>query len=119
MSDITTAFTAKGAELLARTRELVPTLRQRAAEAEKLRRVPPESIDDLRKAGLFRTLQPVVLGGYELPLDEAVVITATVAQGCSASKGIVRPAAHPEPFLANIPVSLANHAGRCAPVIAL
>ena len=55
MSDTMTAFTAKGAELLSRARELVPTLRKRAAEAEKLRRIPPESIDDLRKAGLFRT----------------------------------------------------------------
>jgi alkylation response protein AidB-like acyl-CoA dehydrogenase len=80
-----TTFTPKGAELLARARELGPALRKRAAEAEKLRRVPPESIDDLRKAGLFRTLQPAVLGGYELPLDEAVLITATVAEGCGST----------------------------------
>src|SRR5215475_5883978 len=80
-----TAFTAKGAELLSRARELVPPFRKRAAEAEKLRRIPPESIDDLRKAGLLRTLQPAVLGGYELPLDEAVLITATVAEGCGST----------------------------------
>src|SRR5215831_19429063 len=80
-----TAFTAKGAELLSRARELVPTFRKRAAEAEKLRRIPPESIEDLRKAGLLRTLQPSVLGGYELPLDEAVLITATVAEGCGST----------------------------------
>ena len=40
MSDTMTAFTAKGAELLSRARELVPTFRKRAAEAEKLRRIP-------------------------------------------------------------------------------
>lgn len=80
-----TAFTAKGAELLARARELVPTLCKRAPEAEKLRCIPPESIDDLRRAGLFRTLHPAVLGGYELPLDEAVLITATVAEGCGST----------------------------------
>src|SRR5262245_62459709 len=85
MSDVTTTLTAKSAELLSRARELVPTFRKRAAEAEKLRRIPPESIDDLRKAGLFRTLQPAVLGGYELPLDEAVLITATVAEGCGST----------------------------------
>jgi 3-hydroxy-9,10-secoandrosta-1,3,5(10)-triene-9,17-dione monooxygenase len=65
-----TAFTARGTELLSRARELVPTLRKRAAEAEKLRRIPEETIADLRSAGLFRTLQPAVLGGHELPLDE-------------------------------------------------
>ena len=80
-----TAFTAKGVELLSRARELAPAFRKRAAEAEKLRRIPPESIDDLRRAGLFRTLQPAVLGGYELPLDEAVLITATVAEGCGST----------------------------------
>lgn len=80
-----TAFTAKGAELLARARELVPAFRKRAPEAEKLRRIPPESIDELRRAGLFRTLQPAILGGYELPLDEAVLITATVAEGCGST----------------------------------
>jgi resorcinol 4-hydroxylase (FADH2) len=85
MSYTTTTFSPKGAELLSRARELAPTLRERAAEAEKLRRIPPESIDDLRKAGLFRTLQPAVLGGYELPLDEAVLITATVAEGCGST----------------------------------
>ena len=85
MSETMTAFTAKGAELLSRARELVPTFRKRAAEAEKLRCIPPESIDDLRKAGLFRTLQPAVFGGYELPLDEAVLITATVAEGCGST----------------------------------
>ncbi len=85
MSDTITSFTDKGAELLCRARELVPSLRKRAADAEKLRRIPPESIDDLRKAGLFRTLQPAVLGGYELPLNEAVLITATVAEGCGST----------------------------------
>ncbi len=85
MPDITTASTAKGAELLSRARELVPAFRKRAAETERLRSIPPESIDDLRRAGLFRTLQPAVMGGHELPLDEAVLITATVAEGCGST----------------------------------
>ena len=80
-----TASTAKGMELLARAQELVPVLRSRAAETEKLRQVPPESIADLRRAGLLRTMQPAVLGGHELPLDEAVLITATVAEGCGST----------------------------------
>ena len=80
-----TELTAKGAELLTRARELVPALRKRAADAEKLRCIPPESIDDLRRTGLFRTLQPAILGGHELPLDEAVLITATVAEGCGST----------------------------------
>src|SRR5262245_354219 len=80
-----TPSTAKGAELLSRARELVPVLRRRAAEAERLRHVPAESIADLRRTGLLRTLQPAVLKGYELPLDEAVLITATVGEGCGST----------------------------------
>src|SRR5262245_27737694 len=30
-------------------------------------------------------MQPAVLGGHELPLDEAVLITATVAEGCGST----------------------------------
>ena len=41
-------MTAKGAELLSRARELAPVLRARAAEAEKLRSIPLESIADLQ-----------------------------------------------------------------------
>ena len=56
--------TNKGAELLARARELAPVFRDRAAAAEKARCVPPVTIADLRAAGLLRTLQPAVLGGF-------------------------------------------------------
>jgi len=85
MPDIGTAVTARGSQLLSRARELAPVFRARAAEAEKARRIPRESIDDLRESGLLRTLQPEVLGGHELPLDEAVLITATVAEGCGST----------------------------------
>ena len=77
--------TNKGAELLARARELAPVFRDRAAAAEKARCVPPVTIADLRAAGLLRTLQPAVLGGFELPLDDAVLITTTLAEGCGST----------------------------------
>ena len=80
-----TAFTPNGNELLSRARDLVPVFRRRAPDAERLRCIPQESIDDLRAAGLLRALLPAVLGGYQLPLDEAVAITATVAEGCAST----------------------------------
>jgi len=36
-------MTRKGSELLSRARELVPVLRARATDAEKLRSIPPET----------------------------------------------------------------------------
>ncbi|MGV7217148.1 acyl-CoA dehydrogenase family protein [Bradyrhizobium sp. UFLA05-112] len=52
--------------MIARARALVPQLRQRAARTEELRRLPPETEQDLHDAGLFRILQPRRFGGSEL-----------------------------------------------------
>lgn len=54
------------AAMLAKTRALVPQLRERAARTEELRHLPPETERDLHDAGLFRMLQPRGIGGAEL-----------------------------------------------------
>src|SRR5215510_8167594 len=53
------------AAMIARTRALVPQLRERAVRTEELRRLPPETERDLHDAGLFRILQPKRFGGSE------------------------------------------------------
>jgi 3-hydroxy-9,10-secoandrosta-1,3,5(10)-triene-9,17-dione monooxygenase len=52
--------------MVARTRALVPQLRERTARTEELRRLPPETERDLHEAGLYRLLQPKRFGGSEL-----------------------------------------------------
>jgi 3-hydroxy-9,10-secoandrosta-1,3,5(10)-triene-9,17-dione monooxygenase len=54
------------ATTIARTKALVPQLRERAARTEELRRLPSETEQDLHEAGLFRILQPKRFGGSEL-----------------------------------------------------
>src|SRR6478672_5637008 len=54
------------AAMIARTRALVPRLRERAARTEELRHLPTETERDLHDAGLFRMLQPKRIGGAEL-----------------------------------------------------
>jgi len=54
-------------ELVERARALLPTLKERAKQTDELRRIPDETIRDLREAGLFRAVQPVQYGGYGLP----------------------------------------------------
>jgi 3-hydroxy-9,10-secoandrosta-1,3,5(10)-triene-9,17-dione monooxygenase len=54
------------AAMVAKARELVPRLRERAARTEELRHLPPETEKDLHDAGLFRILQPKRIGGAEL-----------------------------------------------------
>ena len=51
-------------------RDLLPTLRERADEAERLRVVPEASIKEIAETGFFKLLQPTRYGGLESsPLD--------------------------------------------------
>ena len=69
------------AELLQRAEALVPVLRERAAKAEELRRMPDETIEDLHRTGLFRILQPKRVGGSELPFRAIVELVAAISRG--------------------------------------
>ena len=51
-------------------RDLLPTLRERADETERLRQVPDASVKELEQAGFFRMLQPKRFDGLEAdPID--------------------------------------------------
>jgi 3-hydroxy-9,10-secoandrosta-1,3,5(10)-triene-9,17-dione monooxygenase len=76
-------------ELMARAEALVPVLRERAARAERLRRLPDETIADLHKSGLFRMLQPARVGGSELPYRALCELTAAVGEGCGATAWVL------------------------------
>jgi 3-hydroxy-9,10-secoandrosta-1,3,5(10)-triene-9,17-dione monooxygenase len=52
-------------EMLERAHALLPKLRERAQATEDMRRLPPETEQDLHQAGLFKILQPKRIGGYE------------------------------------------------------
>jgi 3-hydroxy-9,10-secoandrosta-1,3,5(10)-triene-9,17-dione monooxygenase len=79
------------ATTIARTRALVPQLRERAARTEELRHLPPETEQDLHEAGLFRILQPKRVGGSEFDyvamIDCADLLgqaDASVGSACSS-----------------------------------
>ena len=76
-------------DYLGRVRALLPVLRERAADAERLRRLPDETFADFQKAGLFRALQPKRYGGYEL--DPGVLYQAVMEVGavCGSSAWIL------------------------------
>ena len=71
-----------------RAAELVPVLEARAAETEALRRLPDETVADLKAAGLSRLCQPRRYGGAELPIDRAVRVVAATARGCASAAWI-------------------------------
>jgi alkylation response protein AidB-like acyl-CoA dehydrogenase len=53
-------------EFVARARELASGFAERAADAERLRRLPEESVAEMVQAGFPRILAPREYGGYEL-----------------------------------------------------
>jgi 3-hydroxy-9,10-secoandrosta-1,3,5(10)-triene-9,17-dione monooxygenase len=70
---------------LMRVRALVPAIRDRAAACEALRRLPDETAQEYRNAGLLRALQPQRWGGMELsPLTFFRAVTE-LAAACPSS----------------------------------
>lgn len=72
-------------ELVARAQAIVPRLRERALQAENDRRLPQDSVDELRAAGFHRIMQPVRFGGHGLGMDVATEVIRTLATGCGSS----------------------------------
>jgi 3-hydroxy-9,10-secoandrosta-1,3,5(10)-triene-9,17-dione monooxygenase len=72
-------------EIVKAAQALVPTLRDRAQDTEDLRRIPDETIADLRKAGLHKLFVPKRYGGFEMPWGTHVDVSRTLGQGCGST----------------------------------
>ncbi len=96
-------------ELLNRARALESCLRERAAEAERLRRLPDSTLRDFHDAGLFRALQPRRVGGAELDYGVLVDLGAAVAHGCASSAWTLTALASDHWMLAKFPPGAQEH----------
>src|SRR5262245_22111791 len=72
-------------ELVTRAEALVPQLRERVVEADRLRKMPPANVEAVRKAGLFRVLQARRYGGHQQSLRTHIDTIATVGRGCGST----------------------------------
>lgn len=72
-----------------RARELVPVLRERAAQAAQNGRLPEETLRDFQEAGFFRILQPSRWEGYELDPKDFFEVQLTIAEGCMSSAWVL------------------------------
>lgn len=71
--------------VMRRCEELIPTLIERAEEAERLRKLPESTVNDLHDAGVFRLLQPKRFGGLELDLEAMLDACTILARGCGST----------------------------------
>ena len=73
------------AECVRRAAGLVPVLRERAPQAEALRCIPQETIDDLCRADLLRAPLPARFGGCDLDFDSLLTVAAELGRGCGST----------------------------------
>jgi 3-hydroxy-9,10-secoandrosta-1,3,5(10)-triene-9,17-dione monooxygenase len=72
-------------DVVENVRELAPLFRERAAAAEQARRLPDESVKELKSSGLIRLLQPKRYGGYEADPRLFYEGLFTVASACGST----------------------------------
>lgn len=73
------------ADALARARSLLPAIAARAASVDEGRRVPDDTIAEIKQTGLFNLVTPRSLGGSELGFADLVRVTAEIAAVCGST----------------------------------
>ena len=68
-----------------RAAELLPVLKTRAARAEELRQLPPETVQDLIDSELIRIGNPPRYGGLDVGYDAAFEIAWELGRACGAT----------------------------------
>lgn len=74
--------------LIQRARDMVPTLKERAKQCEADRKVPDETVAEMKEAGLFDVLKPKQYGGFEMDPQVFYEICMTLAEGCMSTAWI-------------------------------
>ena len=88
MTAMVSTFTPSPETLVAAAQALQPKLRERVAKADRDAKVPDETVAEMKKAGLFRVLQPAAYGGYEMNPETFFDIQMTLARACMSTAWI-------------------------------
>ncbi len=80
-----TSVQLKAEDYIARAKALAPALRARSEATNAARRVPAETIAELKDAGLFTLLQPKRYGGSEMGLVPFLDCVTALAAGCGSA----------------------------------
>jgi 3-hydroxy-9,10-secoandrosta-1,3,5(10)-triene-9,17-dione monooxygenase len=73
------------AEAVAAARALLPALHARVADTEARRMLPPETVADMKAAGLHKLFVPRRYGGFEMPWGTHVDVARVLGQTCASS----------------------------------
>jgi len=82
---VSTTMSVSASEAVARANELIPELRERAAQTALDRRLPQSNIDALRRAGALKTVQAKRNGGYALGIRSHLDVMSALGRGCGST----------------------------------
>ncbi len=83
------AYSIEAQRMIDACAAMVPTLRTRARDVERNRRIPQATIDELDRIGLWKVGVPSDFGGHEFDVREQNEIVATLARGCASTGWVV------------------------------
>jgi 3-hydroxy-9,10-secoandrosta-1,3,5(10)-triene-9,17-dione monooxygenase len=72
-------------DLIERTEAILPSIAERARQAERERRLPETTLQDIKAAGLNRVMQPVRWGGFGLDFDAYFEICWRISSACGST----------------------------------
>ena len=75
--------------LVEKARSLVKVLRERGPVTDEIRRIPEESIRELKKMGLFTLLRPKMFGGLETNMRTFADVIVEISRGCASTGWIL------------------------------
>ena len=82
---MSTTMSLTANDAAARASELIPELRERAAQTALDRRLPQSNIDALRRAGAMKTIQAKRNGGYALGIRSHLDVMSALGRGCGST----------------------------------
>ncbi len=82
---MSTTMTVTANDAVARARELIPELRERAPQTALDRRLPQVNIDAMRRAGALKTIQATRNGGYALGIRSHLDVISALGEGCGST----------------------------------
>ena len=80
-AESTASLDGDGPAYIARARGLIPLLRSAADRIEATNQLPPDVLDAMFAAGMFKLLLPRACGGYELQPADFIQCVEAIAQG--------------------------------------
>ena len=82
-------FRPDAARLLDAAQNLHGNLSERLEETEQTRKIPEQTVAELREAELFRVFQPQRFGGTELSMAEVLPIIVAIAEACPSTAWVL------------------------------